>query len=105
MALTFQELFDQTNTGVVDAVILERLQRAATAYVERQLGFKIDDAQEFPDGTPADLELAILQLVAHWYENREATVVGVTAQAIPFGVREIVDGYRTYTFRAPDDGE
>lgn len=83
---------------------LKRFVDAAKAHVERQLGFKLDNPTEFPDGTPADLEMAVLQLAAHWYENREATLVGVTAQSIPLGVDEIVGEYRNYTFGLPNEG-
>lgn len=98
MALTAADLRAHLN-GVPDAdPFLVRLLAAATSHVERLLGFALDDADELPDGTPADLELAVLMLAADWYENREATLVGVSAQAIPFGVREIVGEYRKYTF-------
>ena len=110
MALTVDDLKGHCNvTGSGDDAVLTRLLAAATRHVERLLGFAIDDEAEFADGTPADLELAILQLAGDWYENREATLVGVSAQAIPFGVREVVNEYRRYTFghvaETEDDGE
>lgn len=99
MALTVDDLKAQCNiTGAGDDPVLARLLAAATAHIERLLGFKIADEEEFPDGTPADLELAILQLAADWYENREASIVGVGVTTIPFGVRDIVNEYRRYTF-------
>jgi uncharacterized phage protein (predicted DNA packaging) len=106
MALALNDLKAHCNvSGNADDAVLTRLLGAATAHVERLLGFEIDDEDEFPDGTPADLELAVLQLAADWYENREASLVGVSAQAIPFGVQEIVANYRRYTFGAVGDGE
>lgn len=106
MALTVDDLERHLNGVPADdkTHVLPRLLAAATAHIERLLGFALDDADEFPNGTPADLEQAVLQLAADWYENREASIVGVSAQAIPFGVREIVNEYRRYTFGA-DDGE
>lgn len=104
MALSVSDLKDQANvTGAADDAILTRMLAAATAHIERLLGFKLDDADELPGGAPADLELAVLQLAADWYENREATLVGVTAQPIPYGVREIVNEYRKYTFGLVDE--
>lgn len=103
--LTLADLKGQCNvTGAADDAALARYLAAAQAHVSRLLGFALDDADEFPDGTPADLELAVLQLAADWYTNREATLVGVVATPLPFGVREIVNEYRRYTFEAPTDG-
>lgn len=84
--------------GTADDVVLTRCLGAATAHLKRLLGFAIDDAEQFPDGTPADVEMATLQLAAHYFENREATIVGVSAMPIPFGVAEIVAEYRNYTY-------
>jgi hypothetical protein len=104
MALTVADLREHSpNLPDTDAY-LARLLAAATAHVERLLGYKLTDATKLPDGAPADLELAVLQLAADWAENREATLVGVTAQAIPFGVEAIVNEYRNYSFGAVDNG-
>ena len=49
-----------------------------------------------PQDVPADLQLAILMLVAHWYENREATVLpegGTGNVSVPLGVADILAGY------------
>jgi uncharacterized phage protein (predicted DNA packaging) len=106
MTLTVDDLKAHCNvTGATDDGVLTRYLAASQKHVERLLGFALDDATEFPNGTPADLELAVLQLAADWYENREASLVGVSAQAIPFGVREIVNEYRRYTFGASDDDQ
>lgn len=103
MALSVEVLREHLN-DVPDAdSVLDRILAAAIAHTERQLGFEIDDATEFPDGTPADVEQAVLMLGAHWYENREASVIGVSAQSVPFGYREIVAEHRKYTFAAVDD--
>lgn len=98
MTLTASDLREHLN-GVpeVDAV-LSRLLAASGAHVARELGFALDDATEFPDGTPADIEQAVLMLAAHFYENREASIVGVSAQPVPYGVREIIANHRRYTY-------
>lgn len=81
----------------VDDALLTRQIGAAETHINRLLGFKMD--AEFPNDTvPDDLKLAVCQLIAHWYENRESTLVGVSAQEIPFGVREIVREYRNWSF-------
>lgn len=105
MALTANDLKAHCNiTGSADDVVLARLLAAAIAHIERLLGFKVNDAEEFPTGTPADLELAILMLAADWYENREATITGTIINAIPIGVEQIVSEYRRYTFGACGNG-
>lgn len=50
------------------------------------------------DTTPAPINEAILQLVAHLYANREASLVGVTAQSLPFGLLDLLSPYRAYAF-------
>jgi hypothetical protein len=87
-----------------DVEVAGPLLAAARIHIERLLGFAVDDEIKFPEGAPADLRLAIVMLAADWFNNREATLVGTTATAIPFGVREIIAEHRNYTFGLPDGG-
>lgn len=87
--------------GTLDDALLGRLLAAAENHIDRMLGFKMeaaadDEAEGFEDGVPPALRLAITQLATHWYENREAA--GAVAKEMPFGVTEIVDSYREWTF-------
>jgi len=99
--VTLIELKAQLNVTLADDdALIDRLIAAAEAHVERLLGFTFADTY---DGVgqptlPLDLKHAVMMLTAHWYDNREATLVGVTAQAIPFGVTEIVNEHRTFTY-------
>lgn len=77
---------------------LKRFVDAASAHIAAELGFAINDPVEFPGGTPADVEHAVLMLAGHFYENREATLVGVSITEIPLGVADIVRNHRRYTF-------
>jgi len=43
---------------------------------------------------PQEIKQAILLLAAHWYENREASIVGVSASTIPLAVDSILWNYR-----------
>jgi len=105
MALDLAGLKAQTNvTGTEDEAVLTRLLAAAQGHVERQLGYLLTDTAKLPNGAPADLEHAVYMTAAHWYENREATLVGVTAQPLPFGVPEIIAEHREYTFGLPNEG-
>lgn len=106
MAVTTADLKAHSNiSGTGDDALLTRYIAAAKARIEASLGFKIDDVERFPTGTPDDLELAVLMLAAHFYENREASLVNVTAQILPLGVTDIIADYRNYTFGLVDDGE
>lgn len=104
MIVTLAELKQQLNLsddlGTADDALVQRKGEAAQNHIERMLGFKI--AARFgiagQDDVPPVLKEAVLMLAAHWYENREASLIGVTAMDIPFGVIAIVNEYREYTF-------
>lgn len=99
MALSLSDLKAHCNvSGVDDDAVLTRYLAAAQSHVERLLGYRFDTFSEDspPEDVPADLELAVLMLAADWYENREASIVGVSAMAIPFGVSAIVNEYRNW---------
>lgn len=101
MAVTLEEMKAHLNVtlSVDDALIADQI-TAAEAHLASWLGFGLDDAKEFPDGRPADVDQAVKMLVAHWYENRETAFISNSAAAmeIPFSVAEIVRNYRNWTF-------
>lgn len=82
---------------------VERLIDAAQNWLETQLGYKIADKYP-PSGSPLlstvppAIDHAILMMVAHWYANREATLVGVNAAPLPLGVSEIIQDYRDWSW-------
>lgn len=47
-----------------------------------------------PDAVPASIKAAILLIVGHLYENREAVVVGVNAETLPMAVDALLAPYR-----------
>lgn len=100
MILTVEELKQQLNLtpdlGADDDALLGRKIAAAQGYIERLLGYAIETT--YPDAVPAPLVEAVSQLAAHWYENREATLVGITGQDLPFGVWPIIAEYREFSF-------
>ncbi|TCT12665.1 putative phiE125 gp8 family phage protein [Tepidamorphus gemmatus] len=49
-------------------------------------------------GVPAPIKEAVRQLAAHLYENREASLVGITAEAVPFGLFDLIGPYRAWSF-------
>ena len=102
--VSVSELREQLNftsdQGAIDEDLLQRKLDAALDHVQRLLGFKIEDnyGGEDQEEVPASLIEAIYQLAAHWYENREATIIGVSGQELPFGVRQIINEYRDWSF-------
>jgi hypothetical protein len=75
-----------------DALISDKL-AAAKAFVAAYTGGPVD-----ADDTPAPVKEAVLQLTANLYENREASLVGVTAQQLPFGFLDLLANYRAFAF-------
>ncbi|MGN7829616.1 head-tail connector protein [Agrobacterium radiobacter] len=104
MIVSLNELKQQLNLtpdlGTDDDALLERKIAAAQNHVERLLGFKIEEryGSTGQEEIPPALVEAVSQTAAHWYENREATLVGVSAQELPFGVWSIVSEFREYSF-------
>ena len=66
---------------------------AASEWIAKYTGVPVDA----PD-TPAPFDEATRQLAGHLFENREATMVGVTAQALPFGLLDLLNPYREWAF-------
>lgn len=93
--------FDELTWGA-ENLHLQTLLDAAQTHIERTLGFKIAAAMEagasgFEDGFPPALRQAVLMLAGHFYETREASTAE-TPREVPFGVAEIVSGFREWTF-------
>lgn len=86
-----------------DAMISAKLD-AAQSHLEALLGYSLEaefptvGAVEFPDTVPADIVGAVKMLTANAYENREATLVGLSAMETPFGVWEVVQNRRHYSW-------
>ncbi|WP_104492720.1 head-tail connector protein [Paracoccus denitrificans] len=81
-----------------DDTLIERKIAAAQNHIERMLGFVIEErfgGEDQPEIPPAIRE-AVMQLASWWFENREA--VTDMSRELPFGVRDIVDGFREWTF-------
>ncbi|MEQ8482719.1 MAG: head-tail connector protein [Roseitalea porphyridii] len=101
---TFHQLSDQlsltTDVLAYDGNLLQDKLDAAQAYIERMLGFRIEEefGGEDQDPIPPDLVEAVLQLAAWWYEQRETALTGTIVAEVPFGVQEIITAYREFTF-------
>ena len=80
-----------------DALIQGKID-AAEAHIENLLGFTLASGFGGSSGVPEDMREAILQLTGHFYENREASLVGVSAEEVPFGVWQLIAPHREYVF-------
>lgn len=80
--------------GSADDELVQLYLDAAEQWIGNYVGKALSDF----DPLPADLKLAILQLVAFRYEQREAVAYGVTGQLAPFGVTSVADSYRERWF-------
>lgn len=105
MIVTVEQVKAQLNvTTDIDDALLARKIAAAQSHIESLLGFAIENRYPPAAGdplvatVPSALEECVLQLAGHWYENREATLVGVNAQALPLGMTDIVNAFRDYSW-------
>jgi len=81
-------------TDAADDVLLAGKIEAAEAWISRWLETPFAEM----DTVPADLKEAVRMLVGHLYENREAALVGIAAEEVPFGVWDIVNQHRAWSF-------
>ena len=77
-----------------DDTLLSTLIIASRSYIETMLGFKI--VQEWPttEEIPAELTIACLMIVAHWYDQRQVQTVGTLGDEIKFAVTAIVEAHK-----------
>ena len=76
-----------------DALIAAKI-AAAAQWIGAFIGTPL---AEF-DPVPEPIKEAVRQLVAHLYENREATLVGVTMNDVSPGLFDLLAPFRRYVF-------
>lgn len=79
--------------STADDAVLSAYIEAASVWIASFTGGPADDV-----GAPAPLKQAARQLAGHLFENREATLVGVTSERLPFGVMDLIMPYREWGF-------
>ena len=79
-------------TDADDALLGDKI-AASAEWIAQYTGIPIDATD-----MPAQVKEAIRQLAAHLYENREATMVGVSVQSLPFGLLDLLMPYREWVF-------
>nr|WP_321457431.1 head-tail connector protein [uncultured Cohaesibacter sp.] len=86
---------DGTTEDELLTLYIEAAEQQAANYIGKELS-------EF-DPLPADLKLALLRLVAFFYECRNIAVFGITSQIAPLNIATVFDAYRERWFH--DDEE
>ncbi|MGV8944667.1 head-tail connector protein [Thermomonas sp.] len=89
--VTVKQQLDVTRTD--QDALLQGYIDAAKVHIEQHCDRTIVTAAPVDDSqmlaTP-DVEQALLMIVAHWYENREAVATGTIATVIPIGVERLL---------------
>ncbi|PXA98134.1 hypothetical protein DMC47_10150 [Nostoc sp. 3335mG] len=79
-----------------DRLIVTRVVVGMPALQERQ-GIEIDYVAGFgteADEVPADLKQAMLGLIAHWYEHRDAVIVAGSGAVVPSGFDRLIAAHK-----------
>ena len=71
-----------------DDELLDHKLSTAQTWVANYIGAPL------PDPVPAPITEACIQLAAYWFQQREAVSFGVSMQAVPYGIRELLSPYR-----------
>jgi uncharacterized phage protein (predicted DNA packaging) len=81
---------DSTDDALLTGMIADALDHTGNA-----IGA---DAQLSYDELAGGLRRAVLMLAAHFYENREAVLVGISSNEMPLGFWELVAPHRKWVF-------
>lgn len=79
-----------------DRLLVPRVVAGMPRLQERQ-GIEIDYVAGYgsgPEAVPADLRQALLGLVAHWHEHRDAVIVAGSGAIVPSGFDRVVAPYK-----------
>jgi uncharacterized phage protein (predicted DNA packaging) len=77
-----------------DDRLLETLIVAARSYVQTILGFNVNDEWDTVEEIPAELTVACLMIIAHWYDQRQVQTVGTLGDEIKFAVTAILEAHK-----------
>jgi uncharacterized phiE125 gp8 family phage protein len=106
MAVTEITAYDESGVGhdvplaqfmsAPDRLLLPTTVSGMPALRERQ-GIEIDYVAGFgtePEEVPVDIRQALLVLVGHWFEHRDAVIVAGSGAVVPTGFDRLVAGYK-----------
>lgn len=78
-----------------DDALLTGMIADALDHTGRAIG---SDAQLSYDELPGGLRRAVLMLAAHFYENREAVLVGISSNELPIGYADLIAPHQKWVF-------
>lgn len=84
-------------SGTAPARLLLPATIAGMPVLRERLGIEIDYVAGFgasADEVPADLRHALLALVAHWHEHRDAVIIAGSGAVVPSGFDRLVAPYK-----------
>lgn len=55
------------------------------------------DPAVWTNAVPAPIKVAILMLIGHWYENREAVTLGASPTSVPLGFEALLSTFRVWS--------
>lgn len=86
----------QAETAVAPARLLLSGNVTGMPVLRERLGIEIDYVAGYGEAedVPRDLKQAVLALVAHWFEHRDAVIVAGSGAVVPAGFDRLVAGYR-----------
>jgi hypothetical protein len=73
---------------------------AAEDFIGKFIGKELSAFDPISENRPIPdaITMAVFMLAGHLWENREATLVGISAEQVPFGVLDLIAPYREYVF-------
>lgn len=102
--ISIETLKEQLNLGDTNdddsilTIYLNAAKLAASNYIDRPILWDSTSEIETGDLTSihatAEIELAVLMMSAHWYENRETVVIGTITAEVPFSFKFILNPFR-----------
>lgn len=88
------------DVGSTDDTLLQNLLDAALSYIESAVGFAIEERFGGPgqDPIPAALSQAVLQLAAHWWDQRGHDEAAAMMKTAPIWIEMLWNEFRDWAF-------
>src|SRR5690606_27019629 len=85
-----ETVYEARKDGLEPSIAL----KSSHSWPHIRFGSRITVTAVYGGTVPDDVKHAILMLVAHWFQTREAIVTGTIATSIPMGVDALLSNHR-----------